>query len=232
MKIKSKDEQQILANNLAFYRKNAKMTQLDLATHFNYSDKAISKWEKGESAPSIFVLRSLAKFYGITVDDFFNEVPKKPIFNKTRKHILITILSMTLVWLVVTVFFVLFTYVFNEIPAFENNDFTWYIWVLGIPICAILGIVFSCLWGNQILTTISISILVWSTILCVYLPLEILTNVSNMGLLFIIGVPLQIMVILWYFLRIKTKRRNQQIVTPSNVINKNQDNENNDDKED
>ena len=121
---------------------------------------------------------------------------------------------MTLVWLVVTVFFVLFTYVFNEISAFDN-DFTWYIWVLGIPICAILGIVFSCLWGNQILTTISISILVWSTILCVYLPLEILTNVSNMGLLFIIGVPLQIMVILWYFLRLKrhkwifTKRKRE-----------------------
>lgn len=195
-----KDEKQILANNLAYYRKNAKMTQLDLATHFNYSDKAISKWEKGESAPSIFVLRSLAEFYGITVDDFFNETPKKPFFNKARKHILITILSMVLVYLVVTILFVLLTSVFDVIQ-YKEYFFTWYLLILGIPICSILGIVFSSLWGNKILTSIAISVLVWSTTVCVYLPLQIIVKAPNMYLLFFIPVPLQVMVVLWYFLK-------------------------------
>ena len=46
---------QIVADNLVFYRKNANMTQLELAEKLNYSDKAISKWERGETLPDTFV---------------------------------------------------------------------------------------------------------------------------------------------------------------------------------
>lgn len=198
MKIKSKDDQQILANNLAFYRKNAKLTQLDLAEKFNYSDKAISKWEKGESAPSVFVLRALADFYGITLEDFFNETPKKPFFNKTRKHILITIISMMLVWLVAAVLFTLFTYAFE---ATSIDTITWYIWVLGVPVCAILAIIFSNLWGNILLVCISTAILVWTVAVCIYIPVDYFTNLTYDWLLFIIPIPLTIIIGLWYFLK-------------------------------
>ena len=57
-----------LAKNLATYRKSANITQLELAEKLNYSDKAVSKWERGESTPDITVLKQLADLYGVTVD--------------------------------------------------------------------------------------------------------------------------------------------------------------------
>ncbi len=38
-----------VAKNIADLRKAANMTQLDLASRLNYSDKAVSKWERGVS---------------------------------------------------------------------------------------------------------------------------------------------------------------------------------------
>ena len=54
----------IIAENLVYYRKKAQMTQLQLAEKLNYSDKSISKWERGEGVPDIFILAQLAKLYG------------------------------------------------------------------------------------------------------------------------------------------------------------------------
>ena len=69
-------QQELLAKNLVYYRKASGLTQLELADKFNYSDKSISKWERGEGFPDVFVLKSLADFYGINVDDFYQEEHK------------------------------------------------------------------------------------------------------------------------------------------------------------
>ena len=54
-----KDEylQGIIANNIVYYRKQLQLTQSQLAEKINYSDKAISKWERGEGVPDIFILK-------------------------------------------------------------------------------------------------------------------------------------------------------------------------------
>ena len=44
------------------------MTQIELAEILNYSDKAVSKWERGESVPDISVLKQIADIFGVTVD--------------------------------------------------------------------------------------------------------------------------------------------------------------------
>ena len=46
----------IIGENLASLRKEKKLTQAELAERFNYTDKAISKWEKGETSPDIETL--------------------------------------------------------------------------------------------------------------------------------------------------------------------------------
>lgn len=195
-----KDLKDILASNLTFYRKNAKLTQLDIAEKFHYSDKAVSKWERGESAPDIFVLKSLADFYGITVNDLLKEKPRivKPS-NKKIKHIIITALSVTLAFLVATVFYVLFTFIFTATSI--DPKYTWLAYIVAIPISFIICIVFSAIWGNKLLTTIAISGLIWTATLTVYLPIELLTPFPNLGLLWIIPFPLQLMAILWFFLK-------------------------------
>ena len=72
-----KSQTEILAENLTYYRKAAGFTQLEIAEKFNYSDKSISKWERGEGVPDVFVLKALADLYGLTIDDFFNEEKKR-----------------------------------------------------------------------------------------------------------------------------------------------------------
>ena len=46
--------------NIASYRKRAGLTQAGLAEKLNYSDKAVSKWERGESVPDVLTMVQLA----------------------------------------------------------------------------------------------------------------------------------------------------------------------------
>ena len=115
----------LVAKNLSFYRKANKLTQLELAEKLNYSDKAISKWERGESLPDLYTLNVIAEFFGITINDLCsltkNDIKvesKKSIKNTT--HLLITILSVVLVWFIGTIVFVSLHIAF---PHLENNKF-------------------------------------------------------------------------------------------------------------
>ena len=58
----------IIGKNLSSLRKARKLTQLELAEKLNYSDKAVSKWEKGATTPDIETLKQLCDFYGVTLD--------------------------------------------------------------------------------------------------------------------------------------------------------------------
>ena len=58
-----------IASNLVYYRKLSNLKQIYVAEKINYSDKAISKWERGEGLPDIIVLYALAEIYGVTIND-------------------------------------------------------------------------------------------------------------------------------------------------------------------
>ena len=66
-----------IANNIANLRKLNGITQSDLAQKLNYSDKAVSKWERGESLPDICVLKQIADSFGVTVDYLLDEHAEK-----------------------------------------------------------------------------------------------------------------------------------------------------------
>lgn len=199
----TKTQEQIVAENLVYYRKAAGLTQLEIAEKFNYSDKSISKWERAEGTPDIFVLKSLADFYGIKIDDFFREEKQKVTAGKKYKHWFIVGLSETLVWLVFAVFFVVFVIVIPQ-------AFTW--WLLFIYAAAassILGVVWAGIYHKRLFQMITTSLIVWTTITSVYLTILLQAQNPNpfIWLLFLIGVPLQILAILWYFLRKHNKKR-------------------------
>ena len=53
------DEQKFkntVAENIAHYRKAAGLTQGALAAKINYTDKSVSKWERGDGLPDVFVI--------------------------------------------------------------------------------------------------------------------------------------------------------------------------------
>ena len=62
------DPKEIIARNIVDLRRKNGMTQLELAEKLNYTDKAVSKWERGESIPDVAVLKTIADLFGVTVD--------------------------------------------------------------------------------------------------------------------------------------------------------------------
>ena len=64
---------EVIKDNLIKLRKDNKLTQLELAQKIGYSDKAISRWETGETTPDVETLNSLASLYNVPISFFFEE---------------------------------------------------------------------------------------------------------------------------------------------------------------
>lgn len=191
-----KSKEQIIAENLAYYRKAAGLTQLEIADKFNYSDKSISKWERAEGLPDVLVLKSLADFYGIQVDDFFNEEKKKTPLTKKSKHYFIVGLSELLLWLVFAVVFVLFA-----ISPIKDAFPWWLIFIYATAASSILAVVWSGVYHNKLLQLIATSGIIWLSITSLFLTLLLTTTMPMLWLLYLIGIPLQGLAVLWYFLK-------------------------------
>ena len=62
----------ISASNIINLRTAHGMTQAELGAKLNYSDKTISKWERGEAIPDAYVLVQMASLFGVTVDELLS----------------------------------------------------------------------------------------------------------------------------------------------------------------
>lgn len=184
----------IVARNLANCRKAAGLTQLQLAEKLNYSDKAVSKWERGESLPDVAVLCELARMYGVTLDYLVSDhtgEKKVPAEGKGRRRAIVAAMSCLLVWFAATVVFS-FLYFFG---ADVLRPWLAFIWAL--PACGVLLIVFSALWGGKLLRTLSVSLLIWSAALAVWCTFSF----PYSWLVFVVAVPLQALALFWFLLR-------------------------------
>ena len=198
------DEQDSLAirfgKNLTTLRKMANMTQLELAEKLNYSDKAVSKWEQGYSLPDVRVLVQLADLFGVTLDDLVREHEKRdkviPKNTKLRNRILTVICSVGLCWLTAVVCFVLW-----GIFGANKTHWSWLTFLFAVPASAIVVLVFSCIWHWKWIRIISISVIVWTTIACVYLVALAAGANAPIWLLFLIGIPLQILALFFFVWR-------------------------------
>lgn len=65
-----------LAENLRLYRKLHGFTQTQLAECLGYSDKTVSKWERGDAVPDIGILFTLSEIYDVTVSELIGQTPK------------------------------------------------------------------------------------------------------------------------------------------------------------
>ena len=187
---------QIIAENMAKYRKAANLTQLELAEKLNYSDKSVSKWEQGNGMPDIFVLYSLANLYGVTVNDFMQKhEDAPPVPNKNKRafnRLMILLMSVGLTWLVAVAAFVFVNLI---APDFA---FSWLAFIYALPVTFIVTLVFSCVWGFYFMRPVSVSALIWTLLLSVCLTVVTATGASSIFMLFFIGIPLQILVIFWF----------------------------------
>lgn len=184
-----------VAANLSAYRKLNNITQLELAEKLNYSDKSISKWERGDGLPDLYILQRIAELYGISIGDFVIDAIPKKTRRKTRAHVLIPLLSVALVWLIAVTAFMMINVFFPTLPG------KWLIFIYALPVSAIVLTVYSSLWWNQYFTLISVSTIIWTVPLCVVL------TVKGLSLMWCVSAVLQIMEIMWFILRYKKNRK-------------------------
>ncbi len=200
---KENNQQELLAKNLIYYRKASGLTQLELAEKFNYSDKSISKWERGEGFPDVFVLKSLADFYGITVDDFYLEEHKKISVkhSQKRKQIYIRLLSIGIALLVTFLTFFLLNTLLNKDLPFKP----WLTFIYGLLVCAITWLVWEFIYHKRFLRMLATSAVIWTGALSIYLTFLVIMNL-NLYLIFIVAIPLQVLEIIWYLFRSKKNK--------------------------
>lgn len=216
------DWKRIVAANLSELRKSHHLTQAQLAEQLHYSDKAVSKWERGESLPDLAVMKQLADFYEITIDDFLlppearaeKQAQRAAVQQqseiahaqqaqdatmlargKKRNHLIIAGMAAILVWLIATWLFVVLD---AAIPDLKYGSF---LFVYALPVTAIVCLVFNSIWFNPRWNYAIISVLVWSLLGAVFLTLY----QYRIWKLFLIGIPAQLIIVLWSRLKPSAK---------------------------
>lgn len=181
---------EIVSKNLVTLRKRNNLTQGELAKKINFSDKAISRWEKGEVLPDLETLETVAKVYGVTLsyliekhEDYIKEETGKP----TKNEILVHIMAICGLW---TVLAILFVY----LKTFDQYVF-WQAFVWGVPFTCFYILCFTKRWNNKPLKLVIRTILNWTLLASVYLQLI----QFNLWLIFIVGVPIQVAIVVASF---------------------------------
>ena len=190
------DLKQIIANNIIKLRKQKKLTQAEFAQKLNYSDKAVSKWERAESIPDVIVLKQVADLFGISIDYLLNEHnenEKLVVVNnkKTSKinKIPLTLLAASPIWGIATLIFTL-------ILIFSNKH-VWFIFYICVPLTLLIFLIFNSIWGKKRNNYVIVSLFIWSILLCIYLCFI----KFNVWQIFILGIPGQIAIVLWSALK-------------------------------
>ncbi len=201
------DLKKIIAKNIIDLRKRDSMTQAELAERLNYSDKAVSKWERGESVPDVAVLKNIADIFAVRIDYLVTAEHNDPSMElprisrrRARNHKLILGMCIMLVWLIATFIFVLLQ---SILPSATRQ---WMAFVFAVPVTFVVWLVFNSIWFDPKRNFFIISALVWSVLGVIYLSLLLFAS-YNAWLLFFIGIPAQIIVILWSGIRLSRKHR-------------------------
>lgn len=190
----------IISQNIVALRRESGMTQIELAEKLSYSDKAVSKWERGESVPDITVLKAIADLFSVTVDYLItsehsendrrqkDEDPEKSLRRK-RKHAMITGMSVILVWVIATVLFIIFD------VALKDTYAHYLTFAYAVPLSCIVWLVFNSMWHNRRWNYAIISLMVWTLLVSVHL--SVTAGGVNLWQIYLLGIPGQIIILLW-----------------------------------
>lgn len=202
------DDEQVKARigaNIAYYRKQAGLTQAGLGEKLNYSDKAVSKWERGESIPDVLTLMQLASLFEVTVDALLgdvnalpenpstleramNQVSEKALKRKANKNIILA-LTTTLVWFVALLAFVVLSTL--GIP------YSWLAFFYAVPVNAIVLLSLRSAWHDFRWNKALISAIVWGSLASIYASIRAFLG-FNAWKIFLLGIPGQIAIFLWF----------------------------------
>lgn len=200
---KKRDVKYIIGDNITELRKSHQLTQIELGEKLGYSDKAISKWELGESTPSADSLLELADTFNVSIDYFFHEPNenKKQYLCPEKKQIVKNILTLILYCIFVYTVAV-FIFVFGALRKESNVTTFWISYIYAVPVCSMISMYF---FSKQKMDLpigfmYAFSVFIWSSLVTIYLQVFL-----NFGIhafyVFFMGIPLQGVVIVSHFVR-------------------------------
>ncbi len=136
----------ITASNIIRLRNNAGMTQAKLGAALNYSDKTISKWERGEALPDAYVLTQMAEMFGVTVDYILSSHDGWEAAAQEQKHersysaqVLMALIFVAVWTTALTVFVVLWLF----------DIIWWRIFVIALPVSILVLLIFTCIFKQN-----------------------------------------------------------------------------------
>ncbi len=185
----------IFSENIIKLRLSHNLTQFELGEKLNYSDKAVSRWERGEAIPDARVLVQLSEIFGVKIDDLLKskDVESTTVLTEKQKKDnknAIFLISVIGVWTVALLVYIIL-YLFNI-----NY---WLTFVYALPVSVITALVLSAVWWGKKVNLILVSLLSWSVILCLYFSLSFLE--PKIWLIFFIGIPAQLIILLCFKLK-------------------------------
>ena len=190
-----KDVRGTISKNLAALRREKGVTQAELAEKFNYSDKAVSRWEHGDTLPDVNVLCELCEFYGITIGELVEEDCRLPQKQKIRSRdsnayrMWLCITWGAVIWLIATIVFVYALTI--------RQDVLWIVFVYAVPAsCLAVGLM-GRLFFPWLVQFILQTVFLWTTLASLYLHLLS----YNLWLIFLLGIPLELILFLRYKLK-------------------------------
>ena len=182
--------EKIVSENLTLLRKQQGWTQADLAEKLHYSDKSISKWERGEALPDLKVMVAIADLYGVSVDFLLTEgaaeeaLPRVSPRNQFAYQVLVSALTVCVIWFIATI---LYTY-----GAINERVYHWQYFIWAAPASFLVLQFIAKKWFHSKGRILYASLLIWTLLAAIYLEWLSL----NMWMIFLIGVPAQIALVL------------------------------------
>ena len=180
-----------IASNIIKLRTQFNMTQAELAEKLNYSDKSVSKWERGDGIPDVVVLKSIADIFGVSVDYIISEHEDERFVKQPKPEVrsdIVTLLVILSIWTFATLLFIIF---------WLSGMILWDIFVYTIPVSVLTYLVLHSVFEKGKNNYFIISAFILSIILTVYL----VTIERNWWQLFILVIPAEILVYLSFKLR-------------------------------
>ncbi len=195
----------ISASNIIKLRTEAGLTQAELGEKLNYSDKTISKWERGEAIPDAYVLTQMAEIFGVTVDYLLSshdawESPEQQE-EKERKQEehrysvnMIIAISVLGVWTMALTIFVLL-WLFDII--------LWETFIVALPVSILTYMVLICVFRRRRHLQFVIAAFVLSLFILLYFTLPM----QKPWQLFLIAIPAEIIVFLSCNIRRRPRKK-------------------------
>ena len=191
----------IFAKKLLALRTEAGMTQSELGEKLNYSDKTVSKWERGEAIPDAAVLKNISRIFSVSVDALLDdgELPAEPVpttekSTRFSNYPAITRVIMVSIWTAALLLFVLLWILLDKC--------IWMIFIYALPVTAICALVFNSIWNKGKGNFWIVSFLVLSSLATVYLGV---LSLKNAWQLFLLALPAELLVFLSF--RIKNRKK-------------------------